>query len=84
MLNIQTGQIYLDETKNEYLIVTKTNRGRISYAGPGFQGAREDEDFIQEFLPVNPVDVEKTELAYLVSLCETGTTPKVGLIVEEV
>ena len=43
---IVTGQIYLNEALNEYIIVTKNNRGQISYAGNGFMGRQIDEDFI--------------------------------------
>lgn len=84
MLNIQEGQIYLDELKNEYLIVTKTDRGRISYAGPGFNGIREDETFIEKFLPVDPADLEANEILQLLAFCQDGVTAKVGLIMEEV
>ena len=82
MLNIQNGQVYLDEAKNEYLVVTKTDRGRVSYQGPGFTGAMEDENFIEKFLPVNPVDLEKEEADQLLSFCATGGSLKTGLILD--
>ncbi len=84
MLNIQEGQVYLDEPKNEYVIVTKSDRGRIFYAGSGFNGIREDEIFIEKFLPVDPADLEQDELRQLLALCADGTTAKVGVILEEV
>ena len=79
---IVTGQIYLNEALNEYIIVTKNNRGQISYAGNGFMGRQIDEDFIDAFPPVDPEDVSPEELNMLISFCPSGTVPRVGFIKE--
>lgn len=79
---ILTGQVYLNEDLNEYLIVTKNNRGQVSYEGVGFTGQAEDEAFIDCFKPVDPTDVEPDELLELLSLCPAGTEPKVGYIMD--
>lgn len=77
---IQVGQIYLSPAHDDYLIVTKTDRGEISYSGQGFRGRLEDETFIQLFPPVDPADVELEELKTLLSYCPPGTIPLVGFI----
>lgn len=80
---ILAGQIYLDEQKNEYIIVTKNRGGLISYAGSGFRGQRDDEVFIETYPPVDPADVAQEELETLLGFCEPGTTAKVGFIKEQ-
>lgn len=79
---ITTGQIYLHDDLNEYLIVTDNNRGQIHYEGAGFKGQAEDLTFIENFKPVNPIDVDEDELAALLCFCPEGTTASTGYIVE--
>ena len=79
---ITTGQLYLNEALNEYQIVTRNVRGQVDYAGKNFTGRCADETFLERFQPVDPVDVEATELNFLLSLCPAGTKPKVGLIID--
>jgi hypothetical protein len=79
---IVVGQIYLNADIQEYLIVTNNNRGQISYQGVGFTGQAEDETFIERFAPVDPEDVDESELAELVSFCPAGTQPLVGFITD--
>ena len=80
---ILAGQIYLDEQKNEYIIVTKNRGGFVSYSGNGFRGQRDDEVFIETYPPVDPADVDPAELQNLLSFCDPGTEPKVGFIKEQ-
>ncbi len=80
---ITVGQLYLNEDLNEYLIVTGTSRGQISYGGNKFAGRCEDETFLNRFEPVDPADVDEAELVQLLSLCPAGTKAKVGLIIDK-
>lgn len=77
------GQIYYDETKNDYLVVTRNRGGLVSYAGQGFRGQMADEDLVERFQPVDPIDVLPEEQRQLLDLCQPGTTLKVGFIREE-
>jgi len=79
---ITVGQLYLNKQLNEYLIVTSNLRGQVRYAGPGFNGHSEDEAFIERFEPVDPADVEPTELLELLDFCPRGTRASVGFIRE--
>jgi len=79
---IQVGQLYLNEYLNEYLIVTKNNRGQISYEGPGFRGSCEDVDFIEKFPAVNPEDVDEVEVKDLLFHCPPGTEASTGFVDE--
>jgi hypothetical protein len=80
---ILAGQIYLNEDLNEYLIVTKSVRGQISYAGTGFKGHSEDQTFVERFKPVNPSDVDAGELVGLLSNCAPGTQALTGFISQD-
>ena len=80
---IVAGQIYLHEALDEYLIVTKNNRGQIFFKGAGFGGQAEDQTFIDWFPPVDPEDVDPDEVVSLLELCPPGTTAKVGFIMDE-
>lgn len=77
---ILPGQLFLDEEKNSYLIVTKRNGETVTYEGSGFKGMLEDEVFLDRFLPVDPADVSVDEIAGLLEMCPTGTSVKVGFI----
>jgi len=77
---IQIGQIYLNEELDEYLIVTRNNRGQIYYEGDGFSGQAEDWSFIERFPPVDPDDVDIEEIILLVGKCPCGTEAKVGYV----
>lgn len=57
---IAPGQVYLHPT-NEYLVVTKSNRGSISYKGPGFSGLGDVESFLERNGPVDPADLTDAE-----------------------
>lgn len=86
---ILEGQVYYDEGKNAYLVVTKKNGEMVSYTGqaftgcPGFRGRLEDEDFILKFQPVDPADLTAAEAAELLSFCPQGTKLKIGFIKED-
>lgn len=92
---ILAGQVYFDEVKNAYLVVTQKNGEMISYNGqgfyegvnkafcPGFRGKLEDEDFITKFQPVDVGDLSQDERAELLDLCPPGTVLKTGFIKEE-
>jgi hypothetical protein len=80
---IATGQLFLNEALNEYLIVTKNVRGQIYYAGPGFRGFSEDNSFVERFQPVDPADVEPTELRTLIEFCPIGTRAATGYIAKD-
>jgi hypothetical protein len=77
---VQVGQMYYDESKNDYLIVTKHRGDLTSYAGHGFCGQAETESFLDRFQPVDPDDVETDELAAYLNFCPPGTEAKVGYI----
>jgi hypothetical protein len=76
------GQLYYDEEKNEYLIITRNRGGVISYSGPGFRGQLDDEVFLDRFQPVDPADLDDGELNMLTAFCSPNTTAKVGFIKE--
>lgn len=80
---ITVGQIYLNPMVNEYLIVTKNNRGQVFYSGKGFRGQSEDETFLDRFPPVDPADVEPQELRDLLEFVPIGTRPTTGFIRED-
>jgi hypothetical protein len=77
---ILAGQLYLDEEKNTYLIVTKTKGEVISYQAPGFKGQLEVEVFLDRFLPVDPTDVSVDEISGLLEFCQPGIHARVGFI----
>lgn len=79
---ILEGQMYYDEEKNDYLVVTKKNGESITYQGQGFKGMLEDEIFVSKFQPVDPLDLTKTESAYFKDLCNNEL--KTGFIQEAV
>ena len=72
------GQVYYHEQLNEYLVVTRANRGDISYSGPGFRGNMEVETFLSTFQPVDVDDLEEGEALTLVNLA--GTQLKTGYV----
>jgi hypothetical protein len=80
---IHAGQVYLNADLNEYLIVTRNNRGQVHYAGNGFLGQAEDQSFIERFGPVNPKDVDHEELIDLLCNCAPGTKASTGFILED-
>ena len=75
---ITVGQLFLNQTINEYLIVTKNVRGQIFYAGKGFRGHSEDDAFLDRFPPVDPQDVEPEELRELLEYVPIGTRVTTG------
>lgn len=86
---ILEGQVYYDESKNSYVVVTQKKGEMISYTGQpskgnlGFRGRLEDEQFIERFQPVDPIDLDLDERRELLSYCQPGTTLKVGFIKED-
>lgn len=86
---ILEGQVYYDETKNSYLVVTARKGEMVSYTGqpfngcPGFRGKLEDEQFIERFQPVDPIDLTPEEKRELLSFCHSQVDLKVGFIREE-
>ena len=80
---ITEGQLFLNEQLNEYLIVTASRRGQITYAGSKFKGHAEIESFLERFQPVDPVDVDAAELSGLVALCNPGVIASTGFVLEE-
>jgi len=79
---IAVGQLFLNAILNEYMIITKNERGQVTYAGSGFKGHAEDHSFIERFNPVNPNDVDAFEISDLLSMCPTGTKASTGFILE--
>ncbi len=86
---ILEGQVYYDEGKNAYLVVTKKLGEMVSYTGQaftgslGFRGKLEDEEFVLKFQPVDPSDLSAGEAAELLSFCPPGTKLKIGYIKED-
>jgi hypothetical protein len=80
---ILAGQLYLNESLNEYMIVTGCTRGQVKYAGKGFKGHSEDQSFIERFKPVDPADVEPQEIHELLELCPVGTQVRTGFISQD-
>lgn len=68
---ILEGQLYLNEALNEYLIVTKNDKGHTKFQGKGFKGQMEDESFIDYFPPVDPQDVSDDEINQLLAFSNT-------------
>lgn len=68
---------------NEYLVVTNNNRGHIAYAGRGFSGMADDEDFIERYQPVDPADVDETDSLLLLNFCKPGTLLSTGFYYED-
>lgn len=77
------GQVYLHSEYNEYIVVTKANRGNISYAGPDFKGMNEVELFLERFGPVNPVDLSVEEQSLLLDMTHGSTKLSVGWVTPE-
>ncbi len=80
---IAEGQLFLNEYLNEYLIVTLSRHGQISYAGSKFKGHMEVESFLNRFKPVDPSDVEDSELTTLLSFCRAGVNASTGYVIED-
>lgn len=80
---IFSGEIYLSNELNEYVIVTKSSHHEITYAGYGIKGKLEDEYLVTHFGPVDPEDVDQEELSYLLSLCPKGTSARFPFILED-
>lgn len=81
-LLIQVGQLFLHEQLNEYMIVTRNDRGQISFEGSGFRGQLEDFAFIEKFQPVDPENVDQAEIEYLLTMCPPGTEALIGFVGE--
>lgn len=79
---IHAGQVFLHEGLNEYIIVTKNDRGQIAYQGDGFRGNLEDYDFLEKFPAVDPADIDDVEVEFLLSYCPPGTEASIGYIGE--
>ena len=77
-LIIQPGQVYINNDINEYLVVTKSERGHISYVGKNFKGMQEAEDFIMRFKPVDPKLLSREEFSQLQNM--SAHVLKVGFI----
>jgi hypothetical protein len=77
---VLSGQVYLDEEKNRYVVVTKKQGEVVTYRGAGFAGMLEDETFAGHFLPVDPADLTQAEVAELQGFCAPGTILKTGYI----
>lgn len=68
------GQVYLHTDYNDYLVVTKVNRGEITFKGPGFGGINELEMFLTRFGPVDPLDLDTIEAGILNDLLEQANS----------
>lgn len=80
---ITVGQVYFNEDADDYLVVTKNERGQVQYIGHGFFGHSEDQSFIERFKPVDPEDLTASERLTLISLAPQGTKLQTGFILEE-
>lgn len=81
---IVPGQVYLNPTVNEYLVVTKATRGDIQFRGPGFNGMNEVELFLDRFGPVDPNDLTVHETEMLLSLLnKPGVQLSIGWVSSE-
>jgi hypothetical protein len=78
---IVVGQVYLHNSLNEYVVVTKSTRGDIQFKGPGFGGMNEVELFLERFGPVDPADLspEETEQLHAI-LDKPGTQLSTGWV----
>lgn len=79
-LAIFPGQVYLNTELNEYLIITKNKHSYISYSGIGFKGKAENFVFINKFEPVNPIDIDSSELDKLLKFCSKGIKASIGFL----
>jgi hypothetical protein len=76
---IIVGQVYLHSAYNEYLVVRKYYRGDVFFAGTGFVGKHDIENFIERVNPVDPEDLSQEEKDVLKSfLCSDTTELLVG------
>lgn len=76
------GQVYL-HTINEYIVVTKANKGEITFRGPGISGMSQVECFLSKFAPVNPEDLTVTEAGALVNLLLKPIALTIGWVKQE-
>jgi hypothetical protein len=85
---ILSGQVYLDEKSNSYVVVTKKEGEMVTYQGQphssflGIRGKMEDIDFIERFQPVDPTDLTDEEYRELSSYTR-GAKLHVGFIQPE-
>lgn len=77
---VLAGQVFFDDEKNDYLVVTYARGDVISYSGHGFKGMLDIDIFIDRFQPVDPEDLTDTEKTQLLSLCSGETVLKMGFI----
>ena len=69
---IVPGQVYLHPDFNEYMVVTKANRGDIQFKGPGFRGMHEVELFLTRFQPVDVNDLNGSEVQALAEFTDVA------------
>lgn len=79
---ILPGQVYLNEQLDEYIVVTRTNRGQIFFRGVGIHGSAEDQEFVDYYPPVDPEDLTGIERGELEGLVE-GLELLVGFVPAE-
>ncbi len=75
---VQEGQVYLNSEVNDYLVVTKCQRGHVSYAGAKFTGMQDVDSFIDRFKPVDPALFDQDEFNQLQKLCSSPL--KIGFV----
>lgn len=81
---IVAGQVYLHNDLNEYVVITKSTRGDIQYAGVGFSGANDIELFLKRFSPVDPRDLDQEDAVAMKSLLTNAKTPlSIGWVTRE-
>jgi len=82
-LLLVAGQCYLHKEYNEYIILSKVNRGLVTFEGNGFRGVMDGYDFIEKFPPVDPTDIPFDEVQNLLNRCpETVEEAITGFITE--
>lgn len=77
---IMVGQVYLHTTLNEYVVVTKSNRGDVYFAGKGISGKMYYEDFLEQFPPVDPMDLTPEETTELMQVLSADSNLLIGWI----
>lgn len=74
------GQVYLHPS-NEYITVTKSNQGLITFKGDGISGMHDVDIFLERCGPVDPEDLDDSETTELLVFLNEGAKLSTGWII---
>ena len=75
---VVTGQIYLHNELNEYIVITRSDLDAVSFRGKGIAGFSGTDTFLARHQPVDPEDIEDWETAELLTFLPVGAVLRVG------